>query len=231
MHPPTKFDWTIYADATLAGLSVLIPIPLVDWLFERFFRRRMVTTIAKRRKFDLHPEAKAIVNDTSDLWDSVLGCLVLPFWLAIQLAVKLSRKLLYFLTVKSAVDALNYYWQRAYLLDYMVREGHLSGDTRLVLSAEKALTRVLKQNVRSPLNDLARDVVRSPGRLWRSLRRARRGQEDAELRQRSEEMERRWYQYDAHFLNLQREFDLALFEYQPVLVSTDEVGGDSAEIA
>ena len=30
---PTDFDWIVYADATFAGLSILLPIPFVDtWL-------------------------------------------------------------------------------------------------------------------------------------------------------------------------------------------------------
>ena len=37
-QPNTTFDWLIYADATFAGLSVLIPIPIIDWIFENIFR-------------------------------------------------------------------------------------------------------------------------------------------------------------------------------------------------
>ena len=32
-----SFDWPMYADATFAGLSLLVPIPLLDWVFEQFF--------------------------------------------------------------------------------------------------------------------------------------------------------------------------------------------------
>ena len=34
-----RFDWLRYADATFAGLALLIPIPLLDVAFECFFRR------------------------------------------------------------------------------------------------------------------------------------------------------------------------------------------------
>ena len=33
-----EFDWRIYADGTAAGLTVLIPIPLVDLAFDQFVR-------------------------------------------------------------------------------------------------------------------------------------------------------------------------------------------------
>ena len=44
------FDWRIYADATCAGLSVLIPLPFVDTAFETVFRRRIPGTIARALK-------------------------------------------------------------------------------------------------------------------------------------------------------------------------------------
>jgi hypothetical protein len=48
-QPPAAFDWEVYANATFAGLAVLIPIPLVDWVFEEVFRRRMPAAIITYR--------------------------------------------------------------------------------------------------------------------------------------------------------------------------------------
>ncbi|HMR66443.1 MAG TPA: hypothetical protein PKE64_20720, partial [Anaerolineae bacterium] len=45
----TDFDWGVYADATMAGLAVLVPIPILDWLLEEIFRRRMPQAIARQR--------------------------------------------------------------------------------------------------------------------------------------------------------------------------------------
>ena len=45
----TSFDWAMYADATYAGLSALIPVIGVDWLFEQYFKRRIPSAIAKGR--------------------------------------------------------------------------------------------------------------------------------------------------------------------------------------
>jgi len=45
----TTLDWRICADATCAGLSVLIPLPLVDLVFETVIRRRIPGAISKVR--------------------------------------------------------------------------------------------------------------------------------------------------------------------------------------
>ena len=51
----TDFDWLVYADATFAGLAILIPFPFVDSLLEEYFRRRMARDIARRRGRTLSP--------------------------------------------------------------------------------------------------------------------------------------------------------------------------------
>src|SRR5690606_4251528 len=119
---PTTFDWRVYADATFAGLSALIPFPLVDLVFEQFFKRRMVGVIARQRGQRLSPAAKSSLNRLGCSWQS---CLLFVPWLFYKLLTLLSRKILYFLAVKEAVDNLNYYWHRAFLIDYMVWAGHL----------------------------------------------------------------------------------------------------------
>ncbi len=97
-QPRTTFDWSRYADATLAGLSVLIPIPFLDTVFERFFRHRMPTTIARSRGRVLPARIEAELTPTSR--NVVRACLTLPLTLTIGLVQRLSRKLLYFLTIK-----------------------------------------------------------------------------------------------------------------------------------
>lgn len=54
-RPETAFNWAIYAGATLAGLSVLIPLPLLDVAFEQLFRRRMPGSIARARSRQIPP--------------------------------------------------------------------------------------------------------------------------------------------------------------------------------
>ncbi len=203
------FDWAIYADATLAGLSVLIPIPFVDSISEAHFRGRMVNAIARRRQQAIHPRADEVVNRSPDSgWSRLGGCLLWPFRFAVDLVLRLSRKLLYFLTVKKAADALNHYWQRAYLLDYMIRQGYLSKAETLAPAAE-ALTQILAEEVTSPLTNLARELVRSPSRLIQSVQRARRGEEDAEMAETRRTLSNSWSRYDVYFQRLQEQFELA----------------------
>ncbi|HEX6387271.1 MAG TPA: hypothetical protein VF177_21605, partial [Anaerolineae bacterium] len=92
-EPRTKFDWAIYADATFAGLSLLIPVPLLDLAFENYFRRRMIKTIARRRNCKLPPQAVAELN-RGDL-DCLQSCLAWPVILLYQFLKRLSRKILY----------------------------------------------------------------------------------------------------------------------------------------
>src|SRR5687767_4928057 len=95
----TDFDWSRYADATLAGLSVLIPIPFVDDAFEAFFRKRIPGAVAQSRGRALSGEVRAVLEEEDAVGS---GCATLPARLVIGLFKRLSRKLLYFLTVKQA---------------------------------------------------------------------------------------------------------------------------------
>jgi hypothetical protein len=118
----TDFEWSRYADATLAGLSVLIPVPFVDDAFEAFFRRRIPGAVARSRGRTLSAEVRAVLDEEDG---GRGGCAALPARLVVGLFKRLSRKLLYFLTVKQAADSLSHYWYRAFLLDHMLASGHL----------------------------------------------------------------------------------------------------------
>lgn len=204
------FDWTIYADATLAGLSVLIPIPFLDSLTEDYFRNRMVRAIAQRRGQPLHPLADDTINRSQKgVLSFVGGCLLWPFRFAVDLVLRLSRKILYFLTIKKAIDSLNRYWQRAYLLDYMVIKGYLA-DAEHLEAAARALELVLKTEGSSPLTRLASEIVKSPGRLIQSVRRAqKKGEEDTKMQETRTTMSQSWNRYDDYFQRLQGHFDVA----------------------
>jgi hypothetical protein len=203
----TDFDWAIYADATLAGLSVLIPIPLLDSLVEGFFRNRMAVTIAQRHDYPISPTAVRTINARTSGWGSfVQGCLLWPFRFVLDLLLKLVRKIVYFLTVKKAVDALNYYWQRAFLLDHMVRMGYVD-DPEQTQAAVVALEQVLAQASASPLRRLARQLIFAPFRMARSAWRAWRGREDATLAEAKSLMARTWASFGDYFVALAQRYD------------------------
>ncbi len=205
--PPAKtsFDWAIYADATFAGLSLLIPIPFLDSVFERFFENNMAPAIAFRAGRVLSPEVRAALQGDEN-WLS--GCLLLPITLLWSLIKRVSKKVLYFLTIKEATDKLSYYWHRAFLLDYMLEAGHLDQPATAQI-ARQALAHTLNSAGISPLTQLARQVAASPTHIWRSLRRVRKGQADAELTQERNRMAQVWEGFGQYLGSLAEQYDRA----------------------
>ncbi len=195
-QPPTSFDWGIYSDATFAGLSVLIPIPLLDLAFESFFRRRMPGDIARSRGRKLSPPVIDALNRGQGCFS---GCLTLPFQLALEFIKRLSTKLLYFLAIKSASDQLSYYWHRAFLIDYSLQQGYLS-DPISAGVAQQAMQQALKEADTSPLGQLAYQVVSGAKNVLRMLRLARRDERSAEIEQTRREIDRNWARF-ADYLN------------------------------
>jgi hypothetical protein len=191
----TDFEWSRYADATLAGLSVLIPIPFVDDAFETFFRKRIPGAVARSRGRTVSRDVRAVLEE-EDAAASRWGCAALPLRLVVGLLKRLSRKLLYFLTVKQATDRLSYYWYRAFLVDHMLAAGHLE-NTDSARAAHQAMEQVLAK-ARGPLPAVAGQVVAQMRHVWPVLRRARRGEEAEEVRQTRRQLEGRWGEIAEH---------------------------------
>jgi len=205
--PPPPFDWAIYADATLAGLSVLIPFPFIDSLFETFFRQRMAGAIARRRGYPLPPTAESAINHVSTSWmDRVSGCIFAGLNALFELILRLVRKILYFLTVKKSIDVLTYYWQRAFLLDHMLRMGYLD-DLQQVPYAVLTLEQLLDEVGSSPLRQLAGQVIASPWRILRSLWQARQGHEDATVAETRSRMARTWDSFAGYLATVAERYD------------------------
>ncbi|MBD3854304.1 MAG: hypothetical protein IFJ96_05930, partial [Acidobacteria bacterium] len=83
------------------------------------------------------------------------------------------RKIIYIFAVKDATAALTEYWHRAFLIDHMVRAGHLDpgADTDLALQVS---VDVLRDIDPSPLMEMARQTVANVHHVFRLLVRARR---------------------------------------------------------
>jgi hypothetical protein len=167
------FDWPIYADATCAGLSVLIPLPLVDLVFETIFRRRMPGTIAKARERRVDPQTRVALARPVSGPLSPSGCLALPFKVGRYILRRLWRKIIYVFAVKDSTVALTEYWHRAFLIDHMARAGHLdhNADTDL---AVRVFRHVLNEIDPSPLTGLASQTMANVRHVLRLLVRARR---------------------------------------------------------
>jgi len=184
----TAFEWSRYADATLAGLSVLIPIPFVDDAFEGYFRRRIPGAVARSRGRSMPAEVRAVLDEEDAVGRG--GCATLPLRLTLGLLKRLSRKLLYFLTVKTATDRLSHYWYRAFLLDHMLAAGHLA-DPGSARAAHRAMEQVLATTA-GPLPQVARQMVASSRNVWSALRLARRGKDSEEVREMRSQLELSW---------------------------------------
>ncbi len=210
-QPRTSFDWSMYADATLAGLSVLIPIPLLDTVFETFFRQRMPAGIARSRGRVIPASILAELRLSSGSW--LRACLMLPLTLTIGLVQRLSRKLLYFLTIKEATDKLSQYWHRAFLLDYMLAAGHLETVASAQV-ARQAMEQVLA-TTSSPLTQVAQQVIAHTRHIWQTLRSARRGQEDDVIKQTRAQLEQRWGDFAGYFEAVAARYEHHYRELQP----------------
>lgn len=197
--PKTTFEPGIYADATLAGLSILIPIPFIDWLFETFFARRIPSTIARRRNHKLTPEVAGAFRPPPKGW--LQGCLGLLLGATIGLIKRLSRKIFYFLTIKEATDKVSYYWRQAFLIDYMISNGHLDQPDSARL-ARQAMDQILETTPNSVLIPLAHYVVTHARQILRALWKVRRGKADQEVEQRREEIDARWRRFREYFQSL-----------------------------
>lgn len=199
----TDFDWSRYADATLAGLSVLIPIPFVDDAFEAFFRKRIPGAVAQSRGRTISGEVRAVLKEDAGGG----GCAALPARLVVGLFKRLSRKLLYFLTVKQATDRLSYYWYRAFLIDHMLVSGHLETPDS-ARTAHQAMEELLATTA-GPLPRLAQQMVAQMRNVWPALRQARRGEESDEVRETRNQLERRWSEFAAHLSAVAARYDEA----------------------
>ncbi len=189
--PPPGFDWRIYADATCAGLSALVPIPLLDLAFEAVFRRRMVTAVARVRGATLDPRAPAFLGRGAGCLPTASSCLAVPFWVLRYVLRKLWRKVVYVLAMVDAVEQTSDYWHRAYLLDHVVRKGDLAPGADVERTAA-CVGAALAEVDTSAVRGAARQVVGSVGHAWRQLRRARQGSAERVMGPQGDVLRSRW---------------------------------------
>lgn len=168
---PRDFDWRVYADATCAGLTPLIPIPLLDIVIERSFRKRMPAAIARANGRSLRPEDRARLDRSGSRMLSLAGCLVLPIAAVRYLARFIWHKVVYVLAVADAARLVSAYWHRAYLMDHVIRAGHLDPGTDADWAIE-VFFKALDEADTSPLVGLARQVVSTTRRILGLLLRA-----------------------------------------------------------
>ncbi len=207
----TAFNWSLYADATFAGLSLLVPIPFLDSAFEWFFKRRVPGAIARWRGRRLAPGVADILNRDKGSW--LEGCLLLPITLTWGLFKRLSRKLLYFLTIKEATDSMSHHWHRAFLIDYALQQGHLETPDSAEV-ARLAMEYALATATTSPLENLAQRVIPHTRHITRSLRKARKGEEDDVIREKRNMMAKAWAGFSEYLADVAFRYDRAYIQWR-----------------
>ena len=202
----TSFNWAIYADATFAGLSALVPIIALDWLFEQFFKRRIPGAIARTQGKTLPIAVKHELNKNHNRMGCVKGCLLLPVLTGFWLLKKLSKKILYFLSVKEAADNVNYYWHQAFLIDYALTAGHLETPE----SARKAritIDNIMETTVGSPLYPLAGQVVEHVPHVLRTFFKVLRGKNSNVATQTQLAMSDKWAEFAAYLQTVAQKYE------------------------
>jgi hypothetical protein len=203
--PMARTDFQLPVDATLAGLTPLIPVPLLDWWLEERFQNRMIERIAEHRGRRLNPGVRQVLSmgDRSILAAGLLFLLKLP----LRLILRLVRKLVYVLAIKEAAEKISFYWQRAFLIDHMLQAGHLE-DVASAQRAQEAMQAAM-HGLPSPLTALAQQLAQ---RVWQ-MRPFRRGSSVAGLTAASTEQHdfimRQWAEYEGFLLHLAERCDRA----------------------
>ncbi len=169
----TTFDWRIYAEATCAGLTALLPIPFLDLVFEAYFRRRMPATIGRVRGGELADGARYRLGRGLGKLVSLDGCLALPLGVVRYIVKKIWRKVIYVFAIADATSLVSAYWHRAFLLDHLIKAGHAGPEVDWPRSAA-VFEHVLSETDTGPLMGLARQTVGSAHRVFRLLILARR---------------------------------------------------------
>jgi len=226
VQPRLKFDWAIYADATLAGLAILIPVPLLDVFVEWLFKRRIPQAVAKRNGRQLD---RYVVHYLNSKPFSCLGCLLWPITLTLLFLKRLYRTILYFLTVKEASDKLSLYWHRAFLIDFMVRRGDLDNE-QTAKTAALAMYDVLSKLTTSPLNQLAKQVIAGMHHILRTIWRWRRRKEaDDDLKTAQQEMSNAWDRFAQYLQDIADQYAATFERFQKAQVADTIVLNSAAE--
>ena len=205
----TAFDWRVYGSATLAGVAVLIPIPVVDLIVEELYRRRMPRDIATRNGQTLSVRQVVQLNRRRDN-GRLLGCLLLPIRAIFYLFRNIFRTVLYALSVVDAADNLGYYWHRAFLINYIMRRGYLDDPARSE-TAIRVMHDLLNGLTTDPLTQLAQQILAIWGkqviRLRAFVRYARKKEESAELSATKAELATAWGDYRKYLLEIAARYE------------------------
>jgi len=202
----TEFNWRVYAEATCAGLAVLIPFPFLDLFFELSFLGKMPRAVFAVRRVAVTEGQLAVLRRNDDKLFSARSCATVPVAAMLYVLKRISRKILYFLTIREATEKLSEHWHRAFLLDHIATRGFLTADPTAQV-AKSALEATIKAADTSPLQHLARATIRRAGRVLRVLNRVRKRGPGPVIEAQEQRLEGAWEDLAGHFEALGAEFD------------------------
>lgn len=166
LSPSTRRTVLLYS--VLCGLCPLIPVPLVDDWIQGVVARRMVRALCAER--GLSPPREAVLHLSRERASCSWGCLVAPVVWPVK---QLLKKVLFFLSFKSCVDASVRWLHRGWLLARVLDRGDLvaaqlsppEGVWPVVLAMEEALDGTKK----SPITTIVRRTFHGSRRLLYGL--------------------------------------------------------------
>jgi len=153
--------------ALLAGLTPLIPVPLLDDLAKNYFRKRLVRGVAEGAGRRLSEEELGALSAEQER-GCVTGCLITALVYPLKAVF---RKLFYFLEWKRAADLTSRTYHFGYLVAYAMRP-RAGGASALDLRGAKAVGEAIEAVCReAPIKPLESAV----GGTFRQSRRALKG--------------------------------------------------------
>ncbi len=152
--------------SVFAGLCPAIPIPFLDDLALRFFRRRAI--VAELARTDVHP-GRAQLDVYFETPTRMLGCVT---GLVIYPLKKIFKKLFIFLAVKDCVDAASQTFHELWMIRHAARSGRLSPQSLTrepdgLLPVRRAVEATAKEVDTSPVTQTLRKGFASSKTLVR----------------------------------------------------------------
>jgi len=166
----------IVSHSVLAGLTPLIPIPIIDDLARVYFVRRLVRKLTASRGYtpsDAEIKILADERDSGCLRGCAIATLLLPFKL-------IFRKVFFFLEWKRAVDTASHVYYQGYLVDCSLAEGWcFPAGPRSFLETREAIdavlgrlnTSLIERAIRGTFNQSKSGLKGAAAMLARGLRR------------------------------------------------------------
>jgi hypothetical protein len=175
-EPVNNNQKLIVSHAVLAGLTPLIPIPVIDDLLRTYFVRRLVRQLGAGNRYSLSEDDIKLLADEPES-GCLAGCLTTAFILPFKL---IFRKLFYFLEWKRAVDTVSRVYYHGYLVDCALSEGWCyPAGPRTPLEVRAAIdgaldqvnTKLLERTVQGIFNQSKSGLKSAASLLERSVRR------------------------------------------------------------